>query len=88
MSWYAATHSWTSLIRICEGSKESGGISITPTLKHLRNEVALVYLVRWLRMVLTSLDCYVWLFGEDLVKPSVLLGTEGLDSTSEARYSI
>lgn len=87
MSWYADTHSWTSLIRICEGGKESGGITVTPTLKHLRNEVALVCVVRWLRMVLTSLDCYVWVFGEQLVKPSVLLGTKGLNNTSEARYS-
>lgn len=87
VSWYAATHSWTSLIRICEGSKESGGITLTPTLQHLRNEAALVFVVHWLRMVLTSLDCYVWLFGEELVKPFVLLGTEGLGNASEARYS-
>jgi hypothetical protein len=87
VSWYAAAHSWTSLIRICEGSKESGGITLTPTLKHLKNEMALVYVVRWLHMVLTSIDCYVWLFNEELVRPSVLLGTEGLGNTREARYS-
>jgi hypothetical protein len=71
---------------MCEGSKESGGITLTPTLKHLRKEAALVYVVNWLHMVLTSLDCYVWLFGEGLVRPSVLFGTEDLDNTNEARY--
>lgn len=87
MSWYAATHSWTTIIGICEGSKESGGITLTPTLKHLKNEAALVYVVRWLHMVLTSLDCYIWLFGEKLARPSVLLGTESMGNTTEARYS-
>jgi len=85
--WYADTHSWTSLVKICEGSKESGGIAYTPTLKHFRNEVSLVHVVRWLRMLLTSLECYVWLFNDKgQVKPSVLLGTD-LSNMSEARYS-
>lgn len=87
VSRYAATHSWTSLVKICEGSKESGGIAYTPTLKHFRNEVSLVHVVRWLRMLLTSLECYVWLFNDKSeVKPSVLLGTD-LGNMSEARYS-
>jgi hypothetical protein len=85
VSWYAATHTWASLVKICEGSKESGGIAYTPTLKHFRNEVSLVHVVRWLRMLLTSLECYVWLFNDkDLVKPSVLTDRGNLNG---ARYS-
>ena len=86
VSWYAATHTWTSLVKICEGSKGSGGIAYTPTLKHFRNEVSLVHVVRWLRMLVTSLECYVWLFNKGQVKPSVLLGTD-LCNMNEARYS-
>jgi hypothetical protein len=87
VSWYAATHSWTSLVKICEGSKESGGIAHTPTLEHFRNEVSLVHVVRWLHVLLASLECYVWLFEDKcLVKPSVLWGTD-LGNMSEARYS-
>jgi len=86
VNWYATTHSWTSLLKVCEGSKESGGIACSPTLKPSRSESALVHVVHWLHMILTSLDCYVWLFGDGLVKPSVLLGTKGLGIISEARY--
>lgn len=87
VSLYAATHSWTSMVKICEGSKETGGIAQTPTLMNFRNEVSFVYVVRWLRMLLTSLECYVWLFGAKvLVKPSVLLGSDQANM-SEARYS-
>jgi hypothetical protein len=88
VSWYATSRTWTSLLKVCEGSNESGGIAVTPTLKDFRTEVALVHVVRWLHMILTSLDCYIWLFGEGLVRPSLLLRTEGLDSMNKARYSI
>jgi hypothetical protein len=87
VSWYGTSHTWTFLLKVCEGSVESGGIAATPTLKDFRNEVALVHVVRWLHLICTSLDCYMWLFGEGQVRPSLLLGNEAVDSMSKARYS-
>lgn len=87
VTWYVTTHTWMSLLKVCEGSVESGGIAVTPTLKDFRNEVALAHVVRWLHMILTSLDCYIWLFGEGLVRPSLLLKTESLGNMSKARYN-
>jgi hypothetical protein len=87
VSWYATAHTWTSLLKVCEGSVESGGVAVTPTLKDFKHEAALVRVVSWLHMILTSLDCYVWLFSEGLVRPSLLLETEGSDNMSKARYS-
>ncbi|XP_021932903.1 DNA-dependent protein kinase catalytic subunit-like isoform X3 [Zootermopsis nevadensis] len=85
VTWYVTSHTWMSLLKVCEGSVESGGIAVTPTLKDFRNEVALAHVVRWLHMILTSLDCYIWLFGEGLVRPSLLLKTESLGNMSKAR---
>ncbi|XP_069690626.1 DNA-dependent protein kinase catalytic subunit-like isoform X3 [Periplaneta americana] len=85
VSSYASTHSWKALISVCEGSKENRtGITVTPTLIHIKSGATLSHVVQWLQMLLASLDCYVWLFGTGLVTPSALLGDASQASVFEA----
>lgn len=58
-----------SILELCEGNHNGTGIAARPDLKHIgkAQQTPLLLIYSWLESLLTSLDCYVWIFGDCLL---------------------
>ena len=65
-----------------EGGGHTGtdkhGIEGFPTLDRLTLGFSLETCLSWFDMVLAALDCYTWVFGENLLSPGDLFGSKYL----------
>lgn len=65
--------------------RDKHGIEGFPTLDRVKGESLLQTSLSWFDMVLAALDCYTWVFGENLLTPADLFGGKFIYSVLQIR---